>query len=355
MKNSQNAKMWIASFLALSILILSVFAGIAYIIDPYFQYRVKDNEYFLSAPYVNAGLIKNYDYDTLIIGSCMIGNFDMDQFRDELNVKPLKIENGAMGPNAISAFQNYADTIGRASQYIINIDLASYQSGEDGVLNEHLLKDDLLSKGKYLLGYETWFRFIPVDCGLMLYKAVLGDFPPGKFTQRTSIDQNGAWNLDETFGREVVVDNRLANRYEVSAVDLNNLHERMMKQIDSFLSKINFDSGSFTFIFPPYSTLYWCDTQDQGYFDTFLEAKKYFIHELLDRGCTVYDFQSAEWTNDLDNYQDSTHYCPDVNDWMFDCFLSGDYLVTAENYDTLEHNLIENTHTFRMKNADLFS
>ena len=354
MKNAQCAKTWIASFLVLSILILALLSGVAYAVDPYFQYRVRDNSYFLSAPYVNAGLIRNYDYDTLIIGSCMIGNFDMDRFRNELDMNPVKIENGAMGPNAIATFQNYASQIGRAKNYYINIDLTSYQAGEDGVLNEYLLKGDLLSTLKYLLGYETWFRFIPVDCGLMLYKSLLGQFPEGKFTQRTSIDQNGAWNLDEQFGRDIVIDNRLANRYAVSEVDLTNLQERMILQIDDFLSDIDFSAGNFTFIFPPYSTLYWCDTQDQGYFDTFLEAKRYFIRELLDRNCTVYDFHSAPWANDLNNFQDSTHYCADMNDWMFDCFLTGDYMVTAENYDTLEANLIANTEVFRTENLELF-
>lgn len=355
MKDLQNPKAWIASFLILSILILAVFAASAYAIDPYFRYRVKDNEYFLSAPYVNAGLIRNYDYDTVIVGSCMIGNFDMDRFRGELDAKPLKIENGAMGPNAIAAFLEYAGKAGKASNYYVNIDLATYQSDTDGVLNAYLMEDDLLSTGKYLLGYETWFRFIPVDCGLMLYKAWRGEFPSGKFTQRTSIDQNGAWNLDESFGRDVVVSNRLANLYEVSEVNLDNLYPRMIGQIDEFLSEVDFETGSFTFIFPPYSTLYWCDAQDQGYFETFLQAKKYFVQNLLDRNCTVYDFQSAQWANDLDNYQDSTHYSPDVNDWMLDCFVSGDYRVTAENYDALETALIENTKTFRAENMELFS
>jgi hypothetical protein len=68
----------------------------------------------------------------------------------------------------------------------------------------------------------------------------------------------------------------------------------------------------------------------------------------------VYDFHSAPWANDLNNFQDSTHYCADMNDWMFDCFLTGDYMVTAENYDTLEANLIANTQTFRAENLELF-
>ena len=108
---------------------MAVLAGTVYLVDPYFQFRVKDNTYFLSAPYVNAGLIKNYDYDTAIVGSCMIGNFDMDQFRQELDAKPLKVENGGMGPNAIAAYLNYIAKAGKASRYFVNIDLASFQSG----------------------------------------------------------------------------------------------------------------------------------------------------------------------------------------------------------------------------------
>lgn len=354
MKNTLSAKKWIASFLALSVLLLVLLAGFAYVVDPYFQYRVRDNTYFLSAPYVNAGLVKNYDYDTLIVGSCMIGNFDMDQFRNTLHVKPLKVESGGMGPDAIATYLNYAAGIGKASQYYVNIDLATFQADDTPVVNAYLMESDPLSTGKYLLGYETWFRFIPVDCGLMLYKAWRGDFPAGKLAQRTSIDQNGEWNLGDRFGIDVVIDNRLANRNEVSAVNLNHLYERMIAQIDSFISRIDFNAGKFTFIFPPYSTLYWCDTQDLGYFDTFLAAKHYFVQELLDRSCTVYDFQSASLANDLNYYKDSTHYCAAVNDWMAECFVSGDYLVTQENYAQLQEQLIENTKAFRDTHGDLF-
>lgn len=355
MKNTLSAKRWIASFFALTFLILLLLSGFAYWVDPYFQFRAKDNTYFLSAPYVNAGLVRNYEYDTLIIGSCMIGNFNMDRFRDELHVNPLKVESGGLGPDGIAAYLRFAADAGKASRYIVNIDLATFQSAESAIPNEYLMKDDLLSRAKYLLGYETWFRFLPVDCGLMLYKTCLGEFPPGKLSQRTSIDENGAWNLSERFGRDIVVHNRLANQYEVSEVDLNGLYDRLIFKIDRFLSGIDFDSASFTFIFPPYSALYWCDAQDLGYFDTFLAAKNYFIQQLLDRNCTVYDFQAAEETCNLDYYKDSTHYSSALNHWMTDCFVRGDYLVTKENCELMQKKLIETAAIFRAENPDLFS
>ena len=354
MKKTLHARAWIASVLALSILILAVLSGIAYIVDPYFQYRAKDNTYFLTATYLNPGLIKNHEYDTLIVGSGMIGNFNPDQFREELNLNPLKVECGSMGPVTTAAYLNFAADARKAQHYFVNIDLASFWKEDKTVTNEYLMKNDLLSKLQYLLGYETWFRFIPVDCGLMLYKAWVGEFPSGKLSQRTSIDQNGAWTLGEEFGRDIVVNNRETGLYEVSSVELNNLYENMIVQIDSFISKVDFESGSFTFIFPPYSALYWCDAQDEGYLDIFLDAKCYFIQKLMDNNCTVYDFQSADLTRDLDNYKDSTHYCADVNTWMAQCFANGSYQVTQQNLFSLQEKLIENTEIFRSENASLF-
>ena len=188
----------------------------------------------------------------------------------------------------------------------------------------------------------------------MLYKSILGDFPSGKLTQRTSIDLNGTGRLEDKYSRAIVVRNRESHLYEVSPVALENLQERLVEQIDSFISKIDFSVGSFTFIFPPYSTLYWCDAQDLGYFDTFMSAKDYFIQELLARDCTVYDFQSADVANDLDNYKDSTHYSPGINAWMAECFVAEDYLVTEENQSFLQEQLLKNTKIFREENPDLF-
>lgn len=50
----------------------------------------------LSGWFVGGGLIENYDYDTLIVGSSMTQNFDMDVFRNELGVKPLHVGLGGI-------------------------------------------------------------------------------------------------------------------------------------------------------------------------------------------------------------------------------------------------------------------
>ena len=84
MEKKRNRTKWIVVFFILVSLIITLFGGVIYIVDPCFQYRVRDNSYLLNPIYNGQGLIKNYDYDTLIIGSSMTQNFDMDTFREEL-------------------------------------------------------------------------------------------------------------------------------------------------------------------------------------------------------------------------------------------------------------------------------
>lgn len=80
--------------IVLPFLIVSIIT-INYIIDPYQQYR-KSSYYTFSTKkprYLNAGLVKNYDYDSLIIGSSMMANFDAKTVENLLGfgktIKPL--------------------------------------------------------------------------------------------------------------------------------------------------------------------------------------------------------------------------------------------------------------------------
>ncbi|MBR4851720.1 MAG: hypothetical protein IKU97_06680, partial [Tidjanibacter sp.] len=90
------ASKWITKFICFLLAMLLFLSAVAYIVDPFMQFRVKDNAYFLQEWYVSGGLIKNYDYDTLILGSSVTQNFNMDVFRQELGVKPLHVGLGAM-------------------------------------------------------------------------------------------------------------------------------------------------------------------------------------------------------------------------------------------------------------------
>lgn len=144
-----------------------------------------------------------------------------------------------------------------------------------------------------------------------------------------------------------MLENYLSEEYAVSDVVTENLYSRMTNRIDNYLATLDFEKGEHVFFFPPYSSLYWCNAQNKGYFDEYLQAKEYFVQQVSKHGVMIYDFQCTEATMNLDNYKDTTHYTPEINDWMVECFSNGEYILTNENYDVFEDLLITNTNEFR--------
>ena len=353
--NKSSPMKWIRSFLCFLLAILLLLSGAAYIVDPFMQFRSRDNVYLLEEWYVGGGLIKTYDYDTLILGSSVTQNFDMDVFRQELGVKPLHVGLGGMTPEEMAEFLNLAYDTGKANTYYLCVDLPVLKGDNDPSRTpEHLLKNDLLSRLRYLLSYEVWFRYLPVDVALTVLDK-LGVELPAKFAYKRSIDKLGDWRLDfPNSGEEYLIHHHRNGIFQVSHVDTEGLYEGAIECIDTFFEQCDFEKGEHIFFFPPYSSVCWIEYQLREQFDIYLQIKQYFIDKAMEQGVTVYDFQAAELTMDPDNYRDTIHYMPSINDWMVECFASGDYVVTEENRQTTEEKLIENTNAFRAKYADIF-
>ncbi len=326
-----TAKKWLissASFLMIAFVLCSL---ITYYVDPFFQYRVTDNRYFINERFCAPGLIKNYDYDTIIIGSSMTQNFDMDYFREKLDCQPLHIGIGGMQDEDLLKYVLLANDIGKAKDYYLCVDIHDFSRESESNVVDYLMKSDIISHAQYALSYESLFRFIPIDiaCGILTETG----YPlPKAFSSKSSIDSFGYWGDEYEFGEKIVLDS-YGGGVTVTDVDLNNLYERMINSIDDFFSQLDFDSTErYHFFFPPYSSLYWYNARKEGYMDIFFDAKEYFIEKAIEYGASVYDFQSADFTTDLNNYRDITHYKPEFNDWMTDCFSDGSNRVTDKTY-----------------------
>ncbi|MBQ2901190.1 MAG: hypothetical protein IJE49_05025 [Agathobacter sp.] len=351
---NKKIKKWIVSFVGIVLSIMLILSTIAYSIDPFFQFRTKDDSYMLSGWFVSSGLIKNYDYDMLILGSSMTQNFDMDVIREELKVNPLHIGLGGINSREIGELIGLAYETGNAEKFFVGVDMSIFTTDtNESRIPSYLLKDDMLSKFRYLLSYEVWFRYIPVDIAFMMLDG-LGVELPIKFEYSKSIDKLEDWSLDYSFGEEIVLANYIGGKYAVSNVNTDDLYSRMVKNIDNFIANFDFEKGEHVFFFPPYSSLYWCNAQEQGYFDMYMQAKEYFVNNVSEYDVKVYDFQYAELTTNLDNYRDTSHYSSEVNDWMVKCFASQEYIVTKENLDMNKEILTTNTNAFRKKYAKLF-
>lgn len=324
------AKKWLFRLLALTLSLVVLMCAAAYWVDPYMQYRVRDNRYLLNSRLVTPGLIKNDDYDTVLIGSSMIQNTDMALFRETLGGKPLKITTGAISLKEIQKLTDKINQVGKAQNYYICLDQYLFAPEKWDDLDrfpDYLMDDDLLNDYRYLLGYETWTRFMPIDLGLSAAKAL--NIPlPGKLTRAMSIDGMEDWRDDWAFGSEAVL-SLYAPPPKGKGYDLDRLLGRMETRFDEYLTHLDFTRGTYTFFFPPYSALFWNYAGEAGYGDLYLAFKTYAEECLLGMpNVKIYDFQNADLITDLVQYKDYTHYAPSVNDWMLRCFASGDYQIT---------------------------
>ena len=351
MKKQLETRRWLKAFLLITLALVLLLASLMYIVDPFFQFRVRDNSYMLNPRYVNAGLIKNYDYDTLIIGSSVTQNFDMDLFREELGVKPLHVSMGGLSPLETAEMLALAAETGRAEQYYIGLDLHCYNVSPLASNNlPYLFRDDPLSTARYLLSYEAWFRFLPVNMGFLALNCAGISLPP-KFSQSCSIDMLANWENDYSFGEQLVLENYLNDSYAVSEVETEGLRERLEYNFDMVFDSIAGFEEDVTFFFPPYSMLYWHDISE--YMDIFLDAKASFIARAEALGCTVYDFQYIPQCMDLNYYKDSSHYSGELNDYMTRCFAGDEHKVNSATAADCRQMLTENLQQFREQYSDI--
>ncbi len=346
-----KTKKWLLGFVASVLIIATVMGCAVFIIDPFFQYRVREDTYKLSELYNSPGLVKNYEYDTLLLGSSMIQNTDMDYFEETLNTKALKIGIGGVNLDESGRYLLLAYDRENVNDFYVSIDFASVD--DEGTRTPlYLFGDDIISRLKYFFSYEAWLRFIPLDIAFVMAEKTIG--LPESMKEETKIKRVGEWVGQATFGKEKVIDNYTNDRYSVSAVDKADLENKMKTNIDKFFDVVDTKKGNHIFFFPPYSSLYWCETQEKDYFEEYMDVKKYFCEKAWATGATVYDFQSADFTRDLDNYKDTTHYKVDINNWMTECFAKKENIITKENFAEYEQKLRSNTDSFRSEHTFLF-
>ena len=353
------AKRWLLRLLALVLAILTLLSAIAYVIDPYFQFRFSaPNHYYVNdATRFGPGLVMHAPYDTLLVGSSMTQNFIVEHLASTLHCEPLRIGIGGIGFVEINELLQLAYQAGQAKAFYICVDLPLF-SNSSGKMKEsripgYLSHSDLLSHLRYLLSFEVWAGYLPVDVGFLLCDKLGISLPP-EIEGKKNIDWMEYWGDQFVYGENVVLDVYESSRYDVSDVDTTDLLDRMTHNIDIFFSGLDFTAGQHIFFFPPYSALFWCNAQDRGYFEEYLEAKEYFIHKALAAGATVFDFQSDKLSMDLNNYKDTTHFSPAVNDWETEQFAESKYLVTEDNREELEQKLRENTERFRREHKEWF-
>lgn len=357
-ENKYSYKRFLAVVSVSTILLLLVIGLASYIVDPFFQFRVKnDNHYFLNPWLVNGGLAKNYDYNTVILGSSMVQNYDLSVLRKkDSSVRPVKLSSGGMNNEEMKYLYSFVkkDSV---KSFIINIDVPQLNLGFEEVRFPKFLYDNTFkNKMEYLYGYETCIRFIPIDIALSLYlknKDVESLSPT--YRMKTDIDQIGNNSHQNIYDADYVKDMYLSGR-TVSVQNLEGIHERMHQKLDTLLACMDLDNYKhieYTFVLSPYSALYWYHTRKEGYYNQFLDFI-YYLNESVGKhdNAKLMFFFDLDEILDLNYYTDVSHFNPSLSNKVLDNVYNPEYELNASNIDYKIQRLDSLVNVFVEKNKD---
>lgn len=322
-------------YFGLGILISScTLIAINLIIDPFQIYKKATfhRTLFMKGFYLNAGLIKQYDYDSVSIGSSMTQNFKIEDLKEQLDFKkPIKLP-----VSGGSTFEHYtvlesAINTGKVKNVLYGIDIFSLNKTTNR-LPEYLYDDNVLNDYKYFLNIDTLKRSLTYP---FLHLVINKNDP--------RLDYNLMFQWQHDFKNTDFSEEKVVKDFNNSNVDLDNINFKKLSDLrienfDKYILKIGKDNPTiqFKFFYPPYSILTYKLMTTKN-LNSFMFTKRYINTKLLNiSNIEIYDFQE-DWSiiKNLNNYKDMTHYHSKINHYMLKNMKKKDSLLSKEenNYE----------------------
>jgi len=333
--------------------ILFIISTINFIVDPFLQYRTPMlyKVYYNSGRerLINAGIAKNYNYDTVITGSSMTENFHIAQVDKTLNANSMKFCMQSASAHELNWMLNkifMSKTKQQVKKIIYGLDFYAY-SGEvkrfhygEANFPKYLYDTNYLNDVKYIVSLDTLKNSIS-SFALSL----------GKSKDDPLFDKNMAYdwmhNEKDKFGAKNTLKDFHDKKPEAGFKLENYRFYKFQKSFDeNTLPLIKAHKEvEFILFYPPYSILGFKFIEKQGWLNDAMEFKKYVYTQTKDLpNVKIYDFQSDKTiTHTLNNYKDVNHYSDKINDLMIESIAKNSHKINEKNIDekidTLEHQI----------------
>lgn len=324
-------KGWAAESLSLCALALASCMLLVYIVDPFQQYRIasfyKPNLSEDKQAYLNSGLAKHDAYDALILGSSMTENTPVALFNELYGVDAAKLS--FMG----GRFEN--NRLMLKTAYDSGHDLKLVSIGVDHfAMNEPLGASEMDIPEYFYSDLGVWD-----DAPYLLNRFVLAShvtrslvsFVRGERFSGVDYDTIYRFGDTEEYGRDAVL-RSVQFTYREPGV-----REGDQPLIDAHIESCfapyieAHPETTFILFFPPYSVAEWHRLYAEGSIGRILFHKEYFAQQMLQyENVKIYDPQpDAEIITDLNNYMDTNHFGPWINELLVNRMSQEIYRVTT--------------------------
>ena len=316
-------------FVAGMLTIAVVFAGTIIYVDPFFHYHAPLKGF----PYVvdnqlsqNPGMARNMCYEGCIIGSSMTVNFDTDDFKELLGTETVKLSYSGAYPkddyNILSIVfdeSSYARQNCPVKKVFFAMDIPTMTADLETTkypLPEYLYDENIVNDVKYVLNKDVLFQYIMRP----LVQGKGSDLSEIYFSWWTPDYYNIQWVM-HTYEEPEKVEKELGAEELIPQTE-ENLKVNILPFVEAH------PDTEFYFFFPPYSILYWHNVMQENTFEATLKQYQYVADRLLPYdNVHLFYFQDMEETLDLNNYADYSHYKPEINRFMVECFKDGNYEI----------------------------
>ena len=296
-------------------------------VDPFQVYRLAtrymppiDNT---TQVYANAGIVRNYDYDSAIVGTSVTENFRPTQMDELLGGRFIKLCTSAGTAYNHRLLLDLAFDTHEMKRVVYGLDVYSFISELDETGSEVPL---------YLYDHNPFN-----DAQYWLNRSVLGSFLPrclrawGQHQDDSIRDSMYCWAGRDAYGLVALYNAQFTPSASMRATDadvikaLDNLNTHVIPLIQAH------PETQFDFFFPPYSAAEWSTMQAKGTLESMLTLRG-VCYDALNRfaNVNVYDFAAREdWVLNLDNYKDTLHYGQWINDAITEDIAAGRCAVTS--------------------------
>lgn len=323
---------FIADFFKRILALMAVIAALVILIDPFFHYHkpwfglkavLTDKEYQC------IGTLRNFDYDSLILGSSVAENYNNGWFND------------GFGCNAIKAIRSYGATAdlcylldaayeNRELRYVFySMDTSSLAAEPEPTYEltgcpMYLYNKNYFDDVQYLYNKGVLLEKIPY----MAANSIMGDYD-----EKESYN----WAQWKEFSQDMVLQQYIRTA-EISPMKPEDAYsENLEANIRLVRAQLEaHPETQFKIFFPAYSMLYWDNLYRNGDLEAYFYNMEQAVGALIGYdNVEIYYFQNEKGIiTNLDNYMDTLHFSPEVNHYMAEQMIAGNEnnRMTQNNY-----------------------
>lgn len=316
--------------------VLLIFCLMTVIVDPFFHYHapldkleypIKDQRH------QNDGVLRNFDYDSIIIGTSMTENFYATQWDELFDAKTVKTSlSGSYLKESADRLKRAFDSKNEIKYVVRSLDFYSLIAYKDTVSEydypTYLYDDNIFNDVKYLLNKSVFFNET---------LKVLSYTSQGNKTM--SFDEAYNWANNYSYGKQFVLERYTrAEKSDVVNTSLEDKKQIIKENIEQNIISLACEhpETEFYLFYPPYSIVVWDSWNQHGNLEMNIEIMRY-VSQLLMGYDNIHLFSfndDFDMICDLDNYKDLEHYGDWINKDIVKNMKTGKGLIKEENLDT---------------------